>query len=80
MFLSRVKASFGDTFVSFSESSNEKSNLTGLSGSSVENSLSFLQISWKTLNYNNYIEKLKQCISPLYQIAENQGFQFIDKI
>ncbi|MEW9095241.1 MAG: HNH endonuclease domain-containing protein [Clostridiaceae bacterium] len=25
-------------------------------------------------------KKLKQCISPLYQIAENQGFQVIDKI
>lgn len=27
-----------------------------------------------------FSEKLKQCISPLYQIAENQGFQVIDKI
>lgn len=31
IFLSKVKASFGDTFISFSQSSNEKSNLTGLS-------------------------------------------------
>ncbi|MBU5484138.1 HNH endonuclease [Clostridium sp. MSJ-11] len=28
----------------------------------------------------SFNEKLKQCISPLYQIAENQGFQVIDKI
>ncbi|WP_027623969.1 HNH endonuclease domain-containing protein [Clostridium lundense] len=27
-----------------------------------------------------FIERLKQCISPLYQIAENQGFQVIDRI
>jgi hypothetical protein len=28
----------------------------------------------------SFNSKLKQCISPLYQIAANQGFQIVDKL
>lgn len=28
----------------------------------------------------DFTKKLKQCISPLYQIAENQGFEVMDRL
>ncbi|MFX0547807.1 HNH endonuclease domain-containing protein [Hathewaya histolytica] len=42
----------------------------------IENFKEYLKYKSK----EDFTQKLKQCISPIYQIAENQGFEVIDKL
>lgn len=35
---------------------------------------------YKFNSQDNFEKKMRLCISPLYQIADNQGFQVIDKL